>query len=219
MSLTCLWEPRDCSPELAALGPWRAYAGMQTESTPSNGRVSKTTCLKPTPGRVRSVANAFPWPRPRPQQCLKSARRSPLRGRAENPGASCEGVQRRGARPLRVRARRPSLATPLLRPDLVRPGRRLASSAAQLGADFSNLTSGGVAAALALVLALEMERPASGSAELAPAGLPAQQVGEDGARRQVLRRRLVSSSGKPHSASVFSRGQKQREGLGDCSVT
>ncbi|XP_073097094.1 rhotekin-2 isoform X3 [Manis javanica] len=148
---------------------------MQTESTPSNGRVSKTTCLKPTPGRVRSVANAFPWPRPRPQQCLKSARRSPLRGRAENPGASCEGVQRRGARPLRVRARRPSLATPLLRPDLVRPGRRLASSAAQLGADFSNLTSGGVAAALALVLALEMERPASGSAELAPAGLPAQQ--------------------------------------------
>lgn len=73
----------------------------------------------------------------------------------------------------------------------------MASSAAQLGAGFSNLTSGGVAAAPALALALEMELPALGGAELAPAGLPVQQVGEDGARRQVLRRRLVSSSGKP----------------------
>ncbi|KAK2506698.1 hypothetical protein MC885_017677, partial [Smutsia gigantea] len=96
--------------------------------------------------------------------------------RSENPGLS-----KPPARPERGEgryhcacARRlPYPAAPPLRPDLVRPGRRLASSAAQLGAGFSNLTSGGVAAAPALCL--EMERPTSSGAELTLAGLPAQQ--------------------------------------------
>lgn len=97
----------------------------------------------------------------------------------------------------------------LVRPDGWRP------PLFQTGAGFSNLIFGGVVAVSAE--ALEMEGQTLRGPDLCLTGRPAQQVSEEGARLQVLMRSFCLVVGKaltPHL--VFSSGQKQRAGLGDC---
>lgn len=67
--------------------------------------------------------------------------------------------------------------------------------------------------------ALEMEGQTLRGPELYLAGHPAQQVSEEGAGLQVLKLSsclVVGEALTPHL--VFSRGQTQREGLGDCTL-
>lgn len=110
-----------------------------------------------------------------------------------------------------MKAPRPlPLRRDLVRPDGWRPPRL------QPGAGFSNLTFGGVVAVLAA--ALKMEVQTLGGRELGLPGLPAQQVSEKGAGLQVRTPPFCLVVGKaPTSPLLFSRGQKQREGLGVCT--
>ena len=117
----------------------------------------------------------------------------------------------RSAPTARARAGSQAPSPPPLRRDLVRPGRPggWRPPLFQPGAGFSNLTFGRVAAALAV--ALVMEGQILRGPELRPAGLPAQQVSEEGSRLQVLKRSFCLDDGKtPPSRLVFRRGQEQR---------
>lgn len=112
----------------------------------------------------------------------------------------------RGAPTARARAGSQAPSPPLRR-DLVRPGRPdgWRPPLLQPGAGFSNLTFGRVAAAQAV--ALVMEGQILRGPELRPAGLPAQQVSEEGSRLQVLKRSFCLDDGKfpPHHRPFASR--------------